>query len=102
MQFDDGFAYCTEIITYFYLYVLALWSLVTLCDGLDWLCRGCGKNQPQQGGEEQGLAKIARVFDPFKFSDHKECSICLGEFEESELVTVLPCDVRHYFHTHCI
>ena len=28
--------------------------------------------------------------------------ICLLPFEESDLVTPLPCDIRHYYHTSCI
>ena len=28
--------------------------------------------------------------------------ICLVNFDEDSLVTPLPCDIRHYFHTTCI
>ena len=28
--------------------------------------------------------------------------ICLVNFNEDSLVTPLPCDIRHYFHTSCI
>ena len=45
---------------------------------------------------------MSRAFDPFRFSEHSECVICLMDFEPDELVTALPCDYRHYFHTHCI
>lgn len=37
-----------------------------------------------------------------RFTEHKECSICLGDFKEGNRVTPLPCDSRHYFHTECI
>ena len=46
--------------------------------------------------------KLSRAFDPFRFSDHAECAICLMNFERDEMVTALPCDYRHYFHTQCI
>eukprot|EP00831_Metopus_contortus_P048459 TRINITY_DN39530_c0_g1_i3.p2 TRINITY_DN39530_c0_g1~~TRINITY_DN39530_c0_g1_i3.p2 ORF type:complete len:129 (+),score=4.90 TRINITY_DN39530_c0_g1_i3:108-494(+) len=32
----------------------------------------------------------------------EECPICCLEFKNDELVTLLPCDKRHYFHQHCI
>ena len=54
------------------------------------------------GDASSQLGKISRTFDPFKFSEHTECVICLMEFSETEMVTALPCDVRHYFHTSCI
>ena len=47
-------------------------------------------------------SRFARAFDPFKFSEHTECVICLMDFEKNEMVTALPCDVRHYFHAECI
>ena len=28
--------------------------------------------------------------------------ICLGDFADDDMVTPLPCDVKHYFHTSCI
>lgn len=28
--------------------------------------------------------------------------ICWSDFEETDMVTPLPCDIRHYFHTECI
>ena len=28
--------------------------------------------------------------------------ICYVDFDENSLVTPLPCDIRHYFHTECI
>jgi len=48
----------------------------------------------------QGLAK--RSFNPEQFNALSECSICFEEFKETDLVTPLSCDVRHYFHNHCI
>ena len=48
------------------------------------------------------LSKLSRVMDGTRFNEHLECSICLLDFEESDHVTPLPCDSRHYFHTACI
>mmetsp|Transcript_40014 Transcript_40014/g.52391 ORF Transcript_40014/g.52391 Transcript_40014/m.52391 type:complete len:84 (+) Transcript_40014:691-942(+) len=45
---------------------------------------------------------MSRIFDFNKFKDHEECVICLEPFEPSEMVTPLPCDKRHYFHSKCI
>ena len=42
------------------------------------------------------------MFDFNKFSEHEECVICLMPFEDSDMVTPLPCDKRHYFHSACI
>ena len=65
---------------------------------LEWFCRGC----KWETNETEQLGVVARTFDPFKFREHKECSICLSEFDNNAMVTVLPCDVRHYFHAECI
>ena len=51
-----------------------------------------------KGEEELNEGVVGRIFDPFKFNQHKECAICLNAFEANSLVTVLPCDIRHYFH----
>ena len=45
---------------------------------------------------------MSRIFDWGKFKEHEECVICLEAFEDSHLVTPLPCDKRHYFHSKCI
>lgn len=37
----------------------------------------------------------------FKNAD-QACIVCLIDFDQDSEVTPLPCDVRHYFHTHCI
>ena len=50
----------------------------------------------------KALETTARVADPNQFSEHTECSVCLTEFAETDIVTPLPCDPRHYFHTKCI
>ena len=44
---------------------------------------------------------MSRPID-LRFQEHTECVICLNDFTESDRVTPLPCDRRHYFHTECI
>ena len=41
-------------------------------------------------------------FDSNLFQSQESCMICLINFNEDSLVTPLPCDIRHYFHTDCI
>lgn len=50
----------------------------------------------------QNMTKMARLFDLNKFSEHTECPICLMSFTDVDMVTPLPCDKRHYFHSKCI
>mmetsp|Transcript_11579 Transcript_11579/g.15676 ORF Transcript_11579/g.15676 Transcript_11579/m.15676 type:complete len:121 (+) Transcript_11579:638-1000(+) len=47
-----------------------------------------------------GLFK--RHYDANVFKSQDSCMICLVNFDEDALVTPLPCDIRHYFHTGCI
>lgn len=42
------------------------------------------------------------VYDPDLFKSYTECAICCEEFNQDIQVTPLPCNVNHYFHTHCI
>ena len=80
------------------LYTLAWFSLTKIFAFMDWMCTGCGRDT----ANTRKLGAVARAFDPFKFREHFECVICLMEFQPNEMVTVLPCDVRHYFHANCI
>ena len=48
------------------------------------------------------LEKLSRAMNGDRFNEHIECSICLLDYEETDKVTPLPCDSRHYFHTACI
>lgn len=41
-------------------------------------------------------------FNNQTFNNFEECIICMEKFDDNSQVTPLPCDVRHYFHTHCI
>ncbi len=42
------------------------------------------------------------VFTDYKEVNNKDCSICLASFDLGEMVTMLPCDQKHSFHTPCI
>ena len=48
------------------------------------------------------LGQLSRIFDWGKFREHEECVICLEPFKDDDMVTPLPCDKRHYFHSKCI
>ena len=41
-------------------------------------------------------------YDSNLFQTQEDCLICLVTFDEESMVTPLPCDIRHYFHTTCI
>jgi hypothetical protein len=41
-------------------------------------------------------------FDAELFKNMDECAICMEQFNEESEVTLLPCDMRHYFHATCI
>ena len=84
-----------------YVWILVICVLLYIEAILGWFCRGC-RHGNAAAVEEDSDFIVGRTFDPFKFSDHKECTICLCEYEGDALVTVLPCDIRHYFHTECI
>ena len=81
-----------------FLYISAFCFFIYLCDIATFTCRGC----KFESTTEEALGTDSRVWDPFKFTEHEECTICLMEFTKDDYVTVLPCDVRHYFHAHCI
>lgn len=63
--------------------------------------------------EEESLSMlrnslVQKRYHPQVFRFNVECSICLDEFQENpenpkkRMVTPLPCNVRHVFHTECI
>ena len=60
------------------------------------------QNRLNRQATSKNLGKLSRMFDWSKFSEHEECVICLLPFESSDMVTPLPCDKRHYFHSKCI
>ena len=46
--------------------------------------------------------ELRNKWNPRKFKQVTECSICLVAYTEEDFVTPLPCDIRHYFHTECV
>ena len=34
--------------------------------------------------------------------DDSECVICLGSYQEKDMITKLQCNSKHFFHTSCI
>ena len=55
--------------------------------------------------QQQPLAMLTlneSKFNPFMYEACSECAICMDTFENGQLVTALPCDERHYFHSKCI
>ena len=41
-------------------------------------------------------------FDTTKYQYETSCQICLQDYKESDDVTKLKCNDKHYFHSHCI
>lgn len=58
--------------------------------------------EEQRQENTSALTKLQRVFDWRKYTEHEECVICLQTFDDTDTVTPLPCDKRHYFHSACI
>ena len=56
-----------------YVWTLSILSFIYLGDMTEWFCRGCR----WKSNETEQLGVVARTFDPFKFREHQECSICL-------------------------
>jgi len=53
--------------------------------------------------DKEVLSKIVSIpFDASAFDKSKECTICIENFKQTDMLSVLPCDLRHYFHTKCI
>ena len=48
------------------------------------------------------LKLMSSVFDQSKHREQSECCICMVEYQPSDMVTPLPCDKRHFFHSECI
>ena len=45
----------------------------------------------------------SEIFTPEEFSHEERCAICITDFvEDKDMITKLPCDSRHYFHTVCL
>ena len=45
----------------------------------------------------------SELFTPEEFVHENRCIICITDFvANKDMVTRLPCDERHYFHTSCL
>ncbi len=66
------------------------------------------QNRLQAGGVREAqvpmvLASLSKTnYNAETFQHETHCIICLVDYEESDMVTKLRCDPRHYFHTHCL
>lgn len=97
------FALLVMIIPAAFLVLCALSLLVFCCPCITFLVVGNIMERREQAQLKdrviEALPKVA--FDPAKFRE-KTCVICMYDFETQEEITPLSCDIRHYFHTHCI
>ena len=64
--------------------------------------RARDRTENEGADRSQALGTLSRLFNFDDFDDHAECTICLEDFTDEDRVTPLPCDERHYFHSHCI
>ena len=94
---DSSFFKTLTYLFGYYIFFLGWTFLLTICN----TCDHCKENRRARD-TETAFTKISRAFDPFKFSELTECVICLEDFTKDDMVTALPCDHRHYFHSHCI
>ncbi|XP_031110503.1 RING-H2 finger protein ATL57-like [Ipomoea triloba] len=63
---------------------------------------GGGANFPAKGLDVESIQKLPAVaYASLGVKDMSECSICLGLFEEVEIVKVMP-ECCHVFHGECI
>ena len=56
--------------------------------------------EPLENEEVDFLQKLYAHVRPDEFTFDESCRICLEEYEETEMVSILPC--KHYFHPKCI
>ena len=52
--------------------------------------------------EESILTKLVNIKFQIGISFMDSCLICMCPFQENDLIAILPCDIRHFFHTECI
>jgi len=105
------------VLGFYQYYWLILFSLYIICIIIVCVVMFCFRNwllnifsgnsseldQPERVEARQGaykaLSKMSRLIDLSKYSEHEECVICLEAFQDTDEVTPLPCDKRHYFHS---
>ena len=90
-----------------------------ICDKLFWRKRGRYNVQENHMLQLRGLGEPSamtisrgahilpytpeeREFHRTEGDTHTQCSICLEEFHEGEMITALACDKNHAFHPSCI
>ena len=62
----------------------------------------CGSSPPQNTTRIL-IESLSRIqFTEGKFDHDSQCVICLNEYEQTDTITCLECDPRHYFHTKCL
>ena len=59
---------------------LALIAIAFSIDIITYMCNCCKLPSQEAAEAEEALGSDSRVWDPFKFREHKECSICLVEY----------------------
>jgi len=52
--------------------------------------------------ENNILTKLINIKYQIDISFMNNCLICMCSFLENDLITILPCDIRHFFHKECI
>lgn len=45
---------------------------------------------------------VPTQFDPRRNRGEESCPICLDDYKPNDEIIKLPCDERHFFHSHCI
>ena len=97
------FSFFKVLFMQFYIFTLNTWGCIEFGTHLLYKLAGGEISFYSQEERAMQLAKVARDFDPEIFLEHEDCVICFEKFEaKKSKVTVLPCDVRHYFHSDCI
>jgi hypothetical protein len=57
----------------------------------------------RRGVSKYDLEKLSTfVFSKPEDCNNSDCSICLCDFDMGEMLTCLPCDKKHSFHSACI
>ena len=55
------------------------------------------------GGQALVPKRLVKIpYSIAKFPSHSDCAVCLMEFKEGDIVTPLPCNIKHFFHRRCI
>lgn len=99
---------CIASVAVYILYCLMLPVIMLLAPILIHMIRMVQPaNDPQRLATQQQLNSMPVVTyktDLIADADHRDCSMCLNDFEEGDLLRRLPCSAAqpHYFHVKCI